>query len=139
MSEQPTKKWSAQVTKESDALDLKRHVFASNDPKKIALSLKASAEHSHRRKSSPFRSAMSMLTFYLNRAGKTLPAARRRTIERAKSAAQSIRPKISETAGISYPSKTTRTLLASCSRLNGLLKKFTPGSSTPPCTTALRV
>jgi hypothetical protein len=84
MAKKSTKKWSAEVTKESDALDLKPRIFESDDPKRIALSLKASAEHSHRRKSSRFRSAMSMLTFYLNRAGKNLPAARRRTIERAK-------------------------------------------------------
>jgi Protein of unknown function (DUF3175) len=85
MAKKPTRKWSAQVNKESDALDLEPHVFQSDDPKHIAHALKRSAEHSERRKSSPFRSAMSMLTFYLNRAGKNLPAARKRTIERAKS------------------------------------------------------
>jgi hypothetical protein len=78
------RKWSGRVTRESDALDLEPQVFESNDPKHIAQSLKRSAEHSSRRKSSPFRSAMSMLTFYLNRAGKNLPATRRRTIEQAK-------------------------------------------------------
>jgi hypothetical protein len=80
------RKWSGRVTKESDALDLEPRLFESNDPKHIAQSLKRSAEHSGRRKSSPFRSAMSMLTFYLNRAGKNLPATRRRTIEQAKDA-----------------------------------------------------
>jgi hypothetical protein len=85
MGKKPTRKWSAQVTRESNALDLEPHVFESDDPKYIAQSLKNSAERSKRRKSSPFRSAMSMLTFYLNRAGKNLPAARRRILERAKS------------------------------------------------------
>ena len=79
-----TRKWSARVTRESDALDLKTGVFAQDDPKKIARSLKRSAEHSERRKSSPYRSAMSMLTFYINRAGKDLPARRKRILERAK-------------------------------------------------------
>lgn len=77
------KKWSAGVTRRSDALDLEREVF-TRSPTAIARSLKRSAEHSHRRKSSPFRSAMSMLTFYINRAGKTLSAARRRKLEHAK-------------------------------------------------------
>jgi hypothetical protein len=80
------RKWSGRATNESDALDLEPQVFESNDPKHIAQSLKRSAEHSSRRKSSPFRSAMSMPTFYLNRAGKNLPATRRRTIEQAKDA-----------------------------------------------------
>jgi hypothetical protein len=85
MTKKPVRKWSARVTRESDALDLAPDLFESKSPKHIAQSLKASAEHSKRRKSSPFRSAMSMLTFYLNRAGKNLPAVRRQTIERAKS------------------------------------------------------
>ena len=76
--------WSADVTGHSDALDLKKDVFTLRSPRSIAQSLKRSAEHSHRRKSSPYRSAMSMLTFYLNRAGKNLPAARKRTLEKAK-------------------------------------------------------
>jgi hypothetical protein len=76
--------WSARVTRESDALDLKRGVFASKDPKRIAASLKRSAEHSRRRKASPYRSALSMLTFYINRAGRNLPAARRRVLQQAK-------------------------------------------------------
>jgi len=79
-----TKRWSQRVTKESDALDLKRGVFTLTDPKKIAASLKRSAEHSARRKSSPYRSALSMLTFYINRAGKTLPKTQRARLERAK-------------------------------------------------------
>ena len=77
-------KWSARVTRESNALDLEKGVFASSDPKEITKSLKRSAEHSHRRKSSPYRSAMSMLTFYINRAGKDLPATRKRALEKAK-------------------------------------------------------
>jgi Protein of unknown function (DUF3175) len=79
-----TSKWSARATRESDALDLKRGVFTLRSPKQIAASLKRSAERSSRRKSDPYRSAMSMLTFYLNRAGKNLPAARRKVLERAK-------------------------------------------------------
>jgi hypothetical protein len=78
------KKWSQRVTRESDALDLKKGVFAQDDPKKIARSLKRSAEHSHRRKSSPYRSAMSMLTFYINRGGKDLSARRKAILEKAK-------------------------------------------------------
>jgi hypothetical protein len=72
------------VTRESDALDLDRGVFTLSDPKRIADSLKRSAERSHRRKADPYRSALSMLVFYINRAGKNLPAARRRTLEKAK-------------------------------------------------------
>ena len=68
------KKWSQDVTEYSDALDLEQDVFTSDDPKEIAKSLKKSAEESHKRKSEPYRSAMSMLTFYINRAGKNLPA-----------------------------------------------------------------
>ncbi|HEY2008070.1 MAG TPA: DUF3175 domain-containing protein [Rhizomicrobium sp.] len=79
-----TRKWSARVTKESDALDLRPGVFKHDDPKKIARSLKRSAERSHRRKSSPYRSAMSMLTFYINRAGKDLPTRRKRILEKTK-------------------------------------------------------
>jgi hypothetical protein len=78
------KRWSQKVTRQSDALDLDAGVFARNDPKSIARSLKRSAETSQRRKSTPFRSAMSMLTFYENRAGKTLPASQRSKLDRAK-------------------------------------------------------
>jgi hypothetical protein len=72
------------VTRESDALDLDRGVFTQRDPKSIAASLKRSAEHSRRRKADPYRSALSMLTFYINRAGKTLPKTQRDRLERAK-------------------------------------------------------
>src|ERR1700760_2218366 len=77
-------RWSQRVTRESDALDLKRGVFTLTDPKKIAASLKRSAEHSLRRKAGAYRSALSMLTFYINRAGKTLPKAQREHLQRAK-------------------------------------------------------
>ena len=77
-------RWSARVTRRSNALDLERSVFRSSDPHKIALSLKRSAERSRRRKSAPYRSAMSMLTFYINRAGKNLPQRQVRVLERAK-------------------------------------------------------
>lgn len=72
------------MTKESAALDLDAGVFTWNDPKRIAASLKRSAEQSRRRKAEPYRSALSMLVFYINRAGKNLPASRRRTLEQAK-------------------------------------------------------
>ena len=78
------KRWSADVTAHSDALDLEFKVFEKEDAVDIARSLKRSAEASGRRKSSPFRSAMSMLTFYMNRAGRNLPAERKRTLEAAK-------------------------------------------------------
>jgi hypothetical protein len=77
-------KWSQNVTAHSNALDLENGVFASGDPKAIARSLKASAEQSQRRKAAPFRSAMSMLTFYVNRAGKNLSVRQRKTLEAAK-------------------------------------------------------
>jgi phosphoenolpyruvate carboxylase len=76
--------WSDRVTKESDALDLQGGVFSWNDPKDIAASLKRSAERSRRRKAEPYRSAMSMLVFYINRAGKKLPAGQKRILEQAK-------------------------------------------------------
>jgi Protein of unknown function (DUF3175) len=78
------KRWSQRVTQQSDALDLKRGVFTLRDPKKIAASLKRSAESSSRRKTGAYRSALSMLTFYINRAGKTLPKTQRSRLERAK-------------------------------------------------------
>jgi hypothetical protein len=77
-------KWSQDVTEHSDALDLDRDVFKGHDPKEIAQSLKRSAETSGRRKATPFRSAMSMLTFYINRAGSGLDAEQRKILERAK-------------------------------------------------------
>ena len=78
------RKWSGKVTRESDALDLDKGVFKKRSAHDVALSLKRSAERSTRRKSAPLRSAMSMLTFYINRAGKELSDSRRRTLEKAK-------------------------------------------------------
>lgn len=77
-------KWSAEVTEHSDALELEPHVFEKDDPKEIAASLKRSADRSTKRKTEPFRSAMSMLTFYINRAGKNLTESRRKVLEKAK-------------------------------------------------------
>lgn len=79
-----SKRWSQRVTKESDALDLKQGVFKLTSAKRIASSLKRSAEHSTRRKTGAYRSALSMLAFYINRAGKTLPHTERTRLERAK-------------------------------------------------------
>jgi ribosome assembly protein YihI (activator of Der GTPase) len=76
-------RWSG-VTQRSDALDLEPKVFRSTSPRKIALSLKRSAERSKRRKAKPYQSAMSMLNFYINRAGKNLPQKQKRVLERAK-------------------------------------------------------
>ena len=84
MASKTTRKWSKDVTEHSHALDLEKDVFAGADPKRIAQSLKRSAESSTHRKSDPYRSAMSMLSFYINRAGKNLSAARKKTLERAK-------------------------------------------------------
>jgi hypothetical protein len=78
------KRWSQRVTQESDALDLKHGVFKQTNAKKIAASLKRSAERSSRRKAGAYRSALSMLTFYINRAGKTLPKTQRDRLQRAK-------------------------------------------------------
>jgi hypothetical protein len=83
-SQTATNYWSGEVTRHSNALDLDAGVFTWDDPVKIARSLKRSAEVSERRKADPFRSAMSMLTFYVNRAGKDLPQARRQVLEQAK-------------------------------------------------------
>lgn len=77
-------RWSGEVTRTSDALDLEPGIFKSRDPRRIALSLKRSARASERRKAGAFQSAMSMLTFYINRAGRNLPDVRRRTLEDAK-------------------------------------------------------
>ncbi|WP_407177996.1 DUF3175 domain-containing protein [Bradyrhizobium sp. STM 3562] len=79
-----TKRWSQRVTRESNALDLEHGVFKQTSARKIAASLKRSAESSRRRKSSAYRSALSMLTFYINRAGKNLPKTERARLERAK-------------------------------------------------------
>jgi len=79
-----TRRWSKHVNETSNALDIESGTFAKDDPKAIARALKRDAERSNRRKSSPYRSAMSMLTFFINRAGRNLPAKRLRTLEAAK-------------------------------------------------------
>ena len=84
MPKQTAKRWSRHVTENSDALDLDEGVFSRDDPRSIARSLKRSADRSQRRKSDPFRSAMSMLSFYINRAGKNLSKTRRARLEAAK-------------------------------------------------------
>src|SRR5256885_14395616 len=84
MATRKAKRWSRHVTENSNALDLDPGVFSRTDSRSIARSLKRSAEHSRRRKTNPFRSAMSMLTFYINRAGKSLSKARRARLEAAK-------------------------------------------------------
>jgi hypothetical protein len=84
MAEAPRNRWSQRVTATSNALDLEPGVFAFDDPKRIAESLKRSAEASTRRKAAPFRSAMSMLVFYINRAGRQLDATQRTRLEQAK-------------------------------------------------------
>ncbi|HEY3912072.1 MAG TPA: DUF3175 domain-containing protein [Stellaceae bacterium] len=80
------KYWSGRVTKESDALDLEPEVFKKDDPERIARSLKHSAERSTRRRAGPYQSAMSMLNFYINRAGRNLPPERKRILSKAKDA-----------------------------------------------------
>jgi hypothetical protein len=77
-------RWSARVMRTSNALDLEQRVFAKRSPRAVAASLKRSAERSKRRKSAPFRSAMSMLNFHINRAGAGLSASQRKVLERAK-------------------------------------------------------
>jgi hypothetical protein len=84
----PPRQWSQRVTETSDALDLKEGVFSETDPERIARSLKASAEHSSRRKRDPYRSAM--LTFYINRAGAKLPQRQKRRLEAAKDSLRSL-------------------------------------------------
>jgi len=85
-----SKRWSSEVTEHSNALDLESSVFTKDSARSIAESLKRSAEHSKRRKSDPYRSAMSMLTFYINRAGKNLPKSRRERLEAAKDELRSL-------------------------------------------------
>ena len=84
MARPKSQRWSARVTRQSNALDLEPGVFTWADPKRIARSLKRSAEESTRRKVEPYRSALTMLVFYINRAGKNLPATQRHVLERTK-------------------------------------------------------
>lgn len=90
MTADSRKQWSQEVTSHSDALELESGVFSLEDPRQIALSLKDSAERSKKRKSDPFRSAMSMITFYMNRAGSKLPEERRERLEQAKDELRSL-------------------------------------------------
>jgi len=90
MAPRTSKRWSHRVTQTSNALDLEKGVFSKSDPRSIARSLKRSADHSRRRKSDPFRSAMSMLNFYINRAGRKLSKIRRARLEAAKEALRDI-------------------------------------------------
>jgi len=101
-------RWSARVMRESDALDLESGVFKSKSAKAIARSLQRSAEKSSRRKSPPFRSAMSMLTFYVNRAGKNLPASRVRALENAKDELRKLYGREAKAARKSAPKKRPR-------------------------------
>jgi len=78
------KYWSAEITQKSNALDLEKGVFSWKNPERIAKSLKKSAEESTRRKAKPFQSAMSMLNFYINRAGKNLPTTQKKILEQSK-------------------------------------------------------
>ena len=92
------------MTEHSDALALEPEVFKSDDPREIAKSLKKSAEESHKRKSEPYRSAMSMLTFYINRAGKNLPQKRKKVLEKAKDElAPRIRPGLTPARRLAHP------------------------------------
>ncbi|WP_372696188.1 DUF3175 domain-containing protein [Immundisolibacter sp.] len=84
MTDRRERRWSQRVGRTSNALDLEPGLFARDDPRRIALALQAAAEASHRRRSAPFRSAMSMLVFYINRAGKQLSPERKEVLERAK-------------------------------------------------------
>jgi hypothetical protein len=84
MDERERNKWSQKVTESSDALDLEPGVFSLDDSRRIAQSLKDSAERSDRRKAGPFQSAMSMLNFYINRAGTQLSDVKRKRLEMAK-------------------------------------------------------
>ncbi len=96
MSQKKSQRWSQQITQTSNALDLEPGVFSWDDPRKIAMSLKRSADNSQRRKAAPFASAMSMLNFYINRAGKHLPDRQREVLEEAKNELRELygRPRI---------------------------------------------
>lgn len=102
------KRWTRQVMQTSNALDLEPKVFAKEDPKSIARSLKRSAEQSKRRKAEPFRSAMSMLNFYINRAGKKLPDERRQRLEAAKDELRALYGKPRQDDSAAKPRRTRR-------------------------------
>ncbi|MDA8360912.1 MAG: DUF3175 domain-containing protein [Gammaproteobacteria bacterium] len=106
MTPDETARWSQRVTRESNALDLERGVFARTDPRAIAQSLKRSADMSRRRRAAtPFASAMGMLNFYINRAGRNLPAGRRAVLEQAKEELRALygRPRRQEPKGPGVP------------------------------------
>jgi hypothetical protein len=103
-----TRKWSARVTQTSDALTLEEGVFKHRDPRAIARSLKRSADASRRRKGTSFQSAMSMLTFYINRAGSSLGTADRRRLEQAKSALRDLYGRSSEWGRVANRKSTKR-------------------------------
>jgi hypothetical protein len=105
---QPSKRWSQHVTQTSFALDLEPRVFALDDPRSIAESLKRSAEKSKNRKAEPFQSAMSMLNFYINRAGRKLPQERRQRLEAAKDKLRELYGRPRQEAKASAGRKTTR-------------------------------
>jgi hypothetical protein len=89
-AKKPARKWSARVMQRSNALDLEARIFKSERPEEIAKSLKRSAERSKRRKGTPYQSAMSMLNFYINRAGRNLSARRKNTLEKTKNKLRSL-------------------------------------------------
>lgn len=102
-------RWSQRVTETSDALTLEKGVFTRGSARSIASSLKRSAERSHKRKSSPYRSAMSMLTFYENRAGKTLPASSKRKLDAAKEELRKLYGKSAKKSAASSRRKSSKT------------------------------
>jgi hypothetical protein len=106
------KRWSQRVTDTSDALTLEKGVFTRSSAANIAKSLKRSAERSHKRKSTPYRSAMSMLTFYENRAGKTLPASSKRKIDAAKQELRKLYGKTAKKSAKKTPRRATRSTKA---------------------------
>jgi|SRR5215472_2247810 len=132
MARQKFKKyWSAAVTKHSNALDLDRGVFAWSDPKRIARSLKKSAESSSRRKSSPKQSAMSMLNFYINRAGKNLGSRQKKNLEQAKE-------ELRELFNVSTTSRTRPTTAKTSRREAIYAERKTPERSQQQGTTSIR-
>lgn len=113
------KRWSQRVTETSDALTLEKGVFTRGSARSIVASLKRSAERSHKRKSSPYRSAMSMLSFYENRAGKTLPASSKRKLDAAKEELRKLYGKTAKKSAGSSRSKASRARRKTTSRRAG--------------------
>ena len=125
----PAKKWSQHVTETSDAMDLKPDVFKGHDPKAIAQSVKASAEHSDRRKSDPYRSAMSMLTFYINRAGHNLAATQKKRLDRAKDELRSLFGKTATPTGASKNVATKKAATKKAATKKAAVKKVAAGKT----------